>query len=70
MLSREHYLNSGMYTSPYPSMSIKALFFRDFRETAILVDFHSSLEASLPSQLTESGLYIGKFYYVVIFVVD
>ncbi|KAF8516315.1 transport protein Avl9-domain-containing protein [Hysterangium stoloniferum] len=32
---------------------------RDFRETAILTDFLSTLEVSLRSQLTESGLYMG-----------
>lgn len=32
---------------------------RDFRETGILVDFAASLEVSLRSQLTESGLYMG-----------
>ncbi|KAJ7432406.1 transport protein Avl9-domain-containing protein [Mycena latifolia] len=32
---------------------------RDFRETAILDDFGSSLEQSLRGQLTESGLYMG-----------
>ena len=32
---------------------------RDFRETGILVDFAASLEISLRSQLTESGLYMG-----------
>ncbi|KAF8895583.1 transport protein Avl9-domain-containing protein [Infundibulicybe gibba] len=32
---------------------------RDFTETAILDDFGSSLELSLRSQLTESGLYMG-----------
>lgn len=33
---------------------------RDFRETNILVDFKSSLELSLRTQLTESALYMGK----------
>ncbi|KII90891.1 hypothetical protein PLICRDRAFT_549534 [Plicaturopsis crispa FD-325 SS-3] len=32
---------------------------KDFRETDILVDFMASLEISLRSQLTESGLYMG-----------
>ncbi|KAI5118799.1 hypothetical protein M0805_005141 [Coniferiporia weirii] len=32
---------------------------RDFRETGILVDFKSSLELSLRTQLTESALYMG-----------
>ncbi|KAJ7617522.1 transport protein Avl9-domain-containing protein, partial [Mycena polygramma] len=32
---------------------------RDFRETAILDDFGSSLEQSVRGQLTESGLYMG-----------
>ncbi|KAF7422495.1 late secretory pathway protein avl9 [Pleurotus ostreatus] len=32
---------------------------RDFSQTDILDDFHSSLEAPLRSQLTESGFYIG-----------
>ncbi|EPQ50978.1 hypothetical protein GLOTRDRAFT_141142 [Gloeophyllum trabeum ATCC 11539] len=32
---------------------------RDFRETDILVDFYDSLEPSLRSQLTESGVYMG-----------
>ncbi|KDQ62693.1 hypothetical protein JAAARDRAFT_66359 [Jaapia argillacea MUCL 33604] len=32
---------------------------RDFRETDILVDFYTSLESSVRSQLTESGLYMG-----------
>ncbi|KZT27431.1 hypothetical protein NEOLEDRAFT_1060681 [Neolentinus lepideus HHB14362 ss-1] len=32
---------------------------RDFRETNILVDFYESLEPSLRSQLTESGVYMG-----------
>lgn len=32
---------------------------RDFHETKILVDFATSLEISLRSQLTESGLYMG-----------
>ncbi|THH07775.1 hypothetical protein EW145_g3151 [Phellinidium pouzarii] len=32
---------------------------RDFRETSILVDFKTSLESSLRSQLTESALYMG-----------
>jgi hypothetical protein len=32
---------------------------RDFSETDILVDFAASLETSLRSQLTESGLYMG-----------
>ncbi|THH14534.1 hypothetical protein EW146_g5804 [Bondarzewia mesenterica] len=32
---------------------------RDFTETDILVDFYESLERSLRSQLTESGLYMG-----------
>ncbi|KAI0916954.1 hypothetical protein AcW2_007212 [Taiwanofungus camphoratus] len=38
----------------------RALFAQcDFSETSILDDFHSSLEHSLRSQLTESGLYMG-----------
>lgn len=32
---------------------------RDFREVGILIDFYSSLEVSVRSQLTESGLYMG-----------
>ncbi|KAG8903085.1 late secretory pathway protein avl9 [Tulasnella sp. 403] len=32
---------------------------RDFRDTHILTDFYSTLEISLKSQLTESGLYMG-----------
>ncbi|EGO24143.1 hypothetical protein SERLADRAFT_362188 [Serpula lacrymans var. lacrymans S7.9] len=37
---------------------------RDFRETNILVDFISSLETSLRTQLTESGLYMGERDFV------
>ncbi|KAF8588564.1 hypothetical protein K439DRAFT_1334974 [Ramaria rubella] len=33
---------------------------RDFRETAILIDFLANLETSLRTQLTESGLYMGS----------
>ncbi|KAG8881086.1 late secretory pathway protein avl9 [Tulasnella sp. 331] len=32
---------------------------RDFRDTHILVDFYSTLELSLKTQLTESGIYMG-----------
>ncbi|KAG8992784.1 late secretory pathway protein avl9 [Tulasnella sp. JGI-2019a] len=32
---------------------------RDFRDTHILVDFYSTLDQSLKTQLTESGLYMG-----------
>ena len=32
---------------------------RDFTDMSILDEFHTSLEASLRSQLTESGLYMG-----------
>lgn len=40
----------------------RALFAQcDFRETTILDEFHSSLELSLRSQLTESGLYMGWY---------
>jgi hypothetical protein len=34
---------------------------RDFRETDILQAFYSSLEPSLRSQMTESGLYMGLY---------
>lgn len=34
---------------------------RDFTDTSILDDFHSSLEHSLHGQLTESGLYMGVY---------
>ncbi len=33
---------------------------RDFTDTSILDDFHSSLEPSLRGQMTESGLYMGN----------
>lgn len=33
--------------------------FRDFTDKSILSAFHESLEPSLRSQLTESGLYMG-----------
>jgi hypothetical protein len=33
---------------------------RDFSDTHILVEFGNSLEISLRTQLTESGLYIGQ----------
>lgn len=33
---------------------------RDFTDTTILDDFHSSLEPSLRGQMTESGLYMGN----------
>lgn len=32
---------------------------RDFTDMSILDDFHTSLEHSLRSQMTESGLYMG-----------
>lgn len=35
---------------------------RDFTDMSILDEFHTSLELSLRSQLTESGLYMGKSY--------
>ena len=39
----------------------KALFAqRDFTDMTILDEFHESLELSLRSQLTESGLYMGE----------
>lgn len=34
----------------------------DFKEVKILTDFHASLELSVRSQLTESGLYMGEFF--------
>ncbi|KAG0703788.1 transport protein Avl9-domain-containing protein [Suillus ampliporus] len=37
---------------------------RDFSDTSILVDFGASLEISLRTQLTESGLYIGGREFV------
>ncbi|KAJ8593958.1 hypothetical protein M405DRAFT_730502 [Rhizopogon salebrosus TDB-379] len=37
---------------------------RDFSDTSILVDFGASLEVSLRTQLTESGLYIGSREFV------
>ncbi|KAG1742342.1 transport protein Avl9-domain-containing protein [Suillus paluster] len=40
---------------------------RDFSDTSILVDFGASLEISLRTQLTESGLYIGGREFVHIF---
>lgn len=33
----------------------------DFKEVRILTDFYASLELSVRSQLTESGLYMGEF---------
>ena len=33
---------------------------KDFSDTSILDDFHSSLEPSLRGQMTESGLYMGE----------
>lgn len=41
-------------------MITRALFAqRDFSDMSILEEFHTSLENSLRSQLTESGLYMG-----------
>lgn len=37
------------------------VFCRDFRDYSILDDFDGSLERSLRTQLTESGLYMGMF---------
>ncbi|KAI6123379.1 transport protein Avl9-domain-containing protein [Pisolithus croceorrhizus] len=46
----------------------KALFQqRDFSDTKILVEFGNSLEMSLRTQLTESGLYIGRRALVHVF---
>ena len=43
--------------------------YRDFRETGILVDFYESLELSLRSQLTESGLYMGMPHLFICFFI-
>ncbi|KIK99623.1 hypothetical protein PAXRUDRAFT_131690 [Paxillus rubicundulus Ve08.2h10] len=40
---------------------------RDFSDTRILVEFGNSLEISLRTQLTESGLYIGQREFIHIF---
>lgn len=38
---------------------------RDFRDTHILIDFATTLELSIKTQLTESGIYMGKLVTLV-----
>ena len=43
----------------------KALFAqRDFTDMTILEEFQESLEVSVRSQLTESGLYMGAYFFL------
>ena len=42
---------------------IECTLHRDFSDASILDDFEASLERTLRGQLTDSGLYMGMFFY-------
>ena len=40
-------------------------FYRDVSDASILDDFDASLERTLRGQLTDSGLYMGMFFFTI-----